>query len=118
MAKVKVFRCRICGDPYIGLEVPTRCPFCGASQRFFVDAHDWNIDEFNIKLSEISRKNLEAAIKLELGNTAFYECAKNAAEKEKDHYSFAKFKTLMKVEKEHAAAISKFLKISSSDLEK
>jgi rubrerythrin len=118
MAKVKVFRCRICGDPYIGLEAPTRCPFCGASQRFFVDAHDWNIDEFNIKLSEISRKNLEAAIKLELGNTAFYECAKNAAEKENDHYSFAKFKTLMKVEKEHAVAISKFLKISASDLEK
>jgi hypothetical protein len=62
--------------------------------------------------------NLETALKLELGNAAFYECAKNAAEKEKDHYSFAKFKTLMKVEKEHAAAISKFLKISAPDLEK
>lgn len=115
---VKVFRCRICGDPYIGLEAPTRCPFCGASQRFFVDAHNWNIDEFSIKLSDITRKNLEAALKLELGNAAFYECAKNAAEKENDHYSFAKFKTLMKVENEHAAAISKFLKISKPDLEK
>jgi rubrerythrin len=118
MSKVKVFRCRICGDPYIGLEAPTRCPFCGASQKFFVDAHDWNSDEFNVKLSEISRKNLQAALKLELGNAAFYECAKNAADKEKDSYSFAKFKTLMKVEKEHAAAISKFLKISAPDLEK
>ncbi len=118
MAKVKVFRCRICGDPYIGLEAPTRCPFCGAPQRFFVDAHYWNLDEFNVKLSEISRKNLEIALKLELGNAAFYECAKNAAEKEKDYYSFAKFKTLMKVENEHAAAISKFLKISIPSLEK
>jgi len=118
MAKVKVFRCRICGDPYIGLEAPTRCPFCGAPQRFFVDAHNWKPDEFNVKLGETSRKNLEAALKLELGNAAFYECAKNATEKEKDHYSFAKFKTLMKVEKEHAAAISKFLKISPPDLEK
>ena len=118
MAKVKVFRCRICGDPYIGLEAPTRCPFCGAPQRFFVDAHDWNTNEFNVKLSEISRKNLDSALKLELGNAAFYECAKNAAEKEKDHYSFAKFKTLMKVENEHAAAISKFLKISTPHLEK
>jgi len=118
MAKVKVFRCRICGDPYIGLEAPTRCPFCGAPQRFFVDAHKWNPDEFNVKLSETTHKNLETALKLELGNAAFYDCAKNAAEKEKDHYSFAKFKTLMKVEKEHAAAISKFLKISPPDLEK
>jgi len=118
MAKVKVFRCRICGDPYIGLEAPTRCPFCGAPQRFFVDAHKWNPDEFNVKLSETAHKNLETALKLELGNAAFYDCAKNAAEKEKDHYSFAKFKTLMKVEKEHAAAISKFLKISPPDLEK
>ncbi len=118
MSKVKVFRCRICGDPYIGLEAPTRCPFCGATQKFFVDAHDWNTEEFKLTLSEISRKNLQSALKLELGNSAFYECAKNSAEKEKDDFNFAKFKTLMKVEKEHAAAISKFLKISPPDLEK
>jgi rubrerythrin len=118
MTKIKVFRCRICGDPYIGLKAPTRCPFCGAPQRFFVDAQDWNSDEFNVKLSEISRKNLEAALKLELGNATFYECAKDAAEKEKDNYSFAKFKALMKVEKEHAATILKFLKISAPNLEK
>jgi rubrerythrin len=118
MAKVKVYRCRICGDPYIGLEAPTRCPFCGAEHRFFVEAQEWDSDEFNVKLSDISRENLEAALKLELGNAAFYECAKNAAEKAEDHYSFAKFKTLMKVEKEHASAISKFLKISTPTLEK
>lgn len=118
MAKVKVFRCRICGDPYIGIEAPTRCPFCGAPQKFFVEAQNWNVDEFNVALSEVSRKNLEAALKLELGNAAFYECAKNAAEKGGDHYSFAKFKTLMKVEREHASAISKFLKIDTPNLEK
>ena len=118
MAKVEVFRCRICGDPYIGVEAPTRCPFCGAPQRFFVAADDWNPDEFNVNLSDISRKNLEAALQLELGNAAFYDCAKNAADGAGDHYNFAKFKTLMKVEREHASAISKFLKISQPDLEK
>ena len=118
MAKVKVFRCRICGDPYIGLEAPTRCPFCGAEHRFFVEAQNWNPKEFDVDLSDVSRKNLEAALKLELGNAAFYECAKNAADKAEDHYSFAKFKTLMKVEKEHASAISKFLRISKKELEK
>jgi len=118
MGKIKVFRCRICGDPYIGSEAPKHCPFCGAPQRFFIKAEDWNPDSFNVKLSETTHKNLEAALKLELDNAAFYECSKNAADKAGDHYSFAKFKALMKVEREHASAISKFLKISQPDLEK
>jgi rubrerythrin len=118
MAKIKVFRCRICGDPYIGSEAPKQCPFCGATQRFFVEAQDWNPDEFNVTLSEISKKNLEAALQLELDNAAFYDCAKNVADKAGDHYSLAKFKALMKVEREHASAISKFLKISRPELEK
>jgi rubrerythrin len=118
MGKIKVFRCRICGDPYIGSDAPMQCPFCGAPQRFFVEAQDWNPDEFNVTLSEMSKKNLEAALQLELDNAAFYDCAKNAAEKEGDHYSLAKFKALMKVEREHASAISKFLKISRPELEK
>ena len=118
MGKVKVFRCRICGDPYIGTEAPTQCPFCGATQRFFIESQDWNSDEFNLTISEVSRKNLEAALQLELDNAAFYDCAKNAAEKAGDKYSYAKFKVLMKVEREHASAISKFLKISRPELEK
>jgi rubrerythrin len=118
MAKIKVFRCRICGDPYIGSEAPKQCPFCGADQRFFVEAQDWNSDEFNVQLSDISKKNLEAALQLELDNASFYDCAKNAADKAADHYSLAKFKALMKVECEHASAISKFLKISRPELEK
>ena len=118
MTKVKVFRCRICGDPYIGAEAPTQCPFCGAIQRFFVEAKNWNPDAFNITLSDVSRKNLEAALQLELDNAAFYDCAKNIADNAGDYYSLAKFKALMKVEREHASAISKFLKISRPDLEK
>jgi len=118
MQKIKVFRCRICGDPYIGNEIPTQCPFCGAPKRFFVEAQDWNTNEFNIKISKITLKNLEAALQLELDNASFYDCAKNAADKAGDHYSLAKFKALMKVEQEHASAISKFLKISRPELEK
>ena len=118
MTKIKVFRCRICGDPYIGSEGPKQCPFCGADQRFFIEAQDWNPDEFNVQLSEISRKNLEAALQLELDNAGFYDCAKNMADKAGDYYGIAKFKALMKVEREHASAISKFLKISRPNLEK
>jgi len=118
MAKIKVYRCRICGDPYIGVDPPTRCPFCGAKTEYFVEADDWNPDEFNVELSETSKENLEAALQLELDNAAFYDCAKNAATKAGDEYSIAKFKALMKVEREHASAISKFLKISRQELEK
>ena len=118
MAKIKVFRCRICGDSYIGEEAPTQCPFCGAPQRFFVGAKDWNPNEFNVDLSVISKKNLEAALKLELDNASFYDCATGIAEKAGDYYGLAKFKALMKVEREHASAISKFLKMSRPELEK
>ena len=118
MAKVKVFRCRICGDPYIGTEAPTQCPFCGAAQRYFVEAEAWNSDEFNVPLSDLAKNDLKSALELELDNTKFYDCAKNAAKKAGDEYSFAKFKALMKVELEHASAISKFLKISLSELKK
>ena len=118
MAKVKVFRCRICGDPYIGTEAPAQCPFCGAAQKFFVEAQDWNPNEFNVELTTVEKEDLEAALKLELDNAAFYDCAKNAAQKVDDEYGIAKFKALMKVEREHASAISKFLKISRPELEK
>jgi rubredoxin len=53
MVKVKVYRCRICGDPYLGTEPPTQCPFCGASQEFLIDAKDWDSNEFNVELSDI-----------------------------------------------------------------
>ena len=118
MAMVKVFRCRICGDPYIGIGAPAQCPFCGAERQYFVEAKDWNPNEFNVELTAVEKEDLEAALKLELDNAAFYDCAKNAAEKIGDHYSFAEFKALMKVEREHASAISKFLKISRPELEK
>lgn len=118
MAKIIVFRCRICGDPFIGTEAPTRCPFCGAKQQYFVEAQHWNLDEFNVKISDVTHKNLKAALQLELDNAAFYDCAKNVSEKAGDQFGFAKFKALMKVEREHASAISKFLKISRPELEK
>ena len=118
MSKIKVFRCRICGDPYIGEEAPKQCPFCGANQKYFVEADVWNTNEFNVKLTSVENNNLKAALKLELDNAAFYDCAKNSAQNAKDEYSIAKFKALMKVEREHAAAISKFLKISPPELEK
>ena len=114
--RVKVFRCRICGDPYIGVSPPTHCPFCGADAKYIIDAHEWDSAEFDVDLSEVSRKNLEAALDLEMGNAAFYACARDKAAAAGDEYMLAKFKCLMKVEDEHASAICKLLKIDKPEL--
>ena len=116
MGKIKVFRCRVCRDPYIGEEPPSRCPFCGAAACYFIPAQEWNPSEYVFEISDKSRTNLYAALELELNNTAFYLCAMNAAKAKGDEYGVAKFKALKKVENEHADAILKFLKIKSPPL--
>ena len=69
------------------------------------------------EISEVSKANLSAALKLELDNAAFYLCATNAAEKAGDDYGYAKFKALGKVESEHAEMIAKALQIDEPALE-
>ena len=105
-------RCRVCHESYIGEESPLRCPFCGAPRRYFVMAEKWDWEPYNnVQIGEVSKANLERALKLELDNTAFYRCAMNVAKKARDDYGYAKFKALMKVENEHAEAICKALRI-------
>jgi rubrerythrin len=118
MGNVRVFRCRICHEPYIGTESPSRCPFCGASTEYLIHAEKWDWSQYNIEISEISKANLERALKLELDNTAFYLCARDAAQNANDDYGYAKFKALMKIEKEHAEVICKALKIKMPEIEK
>jgi rubrerythrin len=69
-------------------------------------------------LSDKAHQDLQAALQLEMDNAAFYDCAKNATKQADDIYSYAKFKALMKVEYEHASAISKFLRKPLPKLEK
>ena len=112
-----MFRCRLCRDPYIGEEPPSRCPFCGAPAWFFVLAEEWNPSDYVFDISDVSKANLEAALQLELSNTSFYLCAMNLAKESGDEYGFAEFKALKKVENEHADAIIKLLKINLPSLE-
>ena len=117
LGKVRVFRCKLCRDPYIGEEPPSRCPFCGAPGWYFIPAEEWNPSEYIFEISDLSKTSLKAALKLELSNTAFYLCAMNASKENGDEYGYAKFKALKKVENEHADAILKLLKIKQPDLE-
>lgn len=106
---MKIFTCKICGEVYIGKEKPLTCPFCGVLNSFLVEAKDW-VSNYDIELTEISRKNLEKALQIELSNTAFYECAKNTLTNQE---AALMFKGLMKVEREHASVFRKLLKPAS-----
>lgn len=101
---MQVFKCKICEEVYLGKEKPTNCPYCGAHSDRIILAKDWKKPE--IELTQISRENLEKALKLEVDNASFYLCASQKAEKQKNKDMF---KRLSKVEKEHAEVISKAL---------
>ena len=103
---VQLFRCKICGDPYIGTHPPGRCPFCGAYEAFIVDIKDYN-ETFDVELSEKERENVEKALDVEISNSQFYFCA---AEKMDSEEGKQLFKALGKVEAEHASIWRKILK--------
>lgn len=106
----KLWRCVICGDPYVGESPPTNCPFCGAHQEFIKEAKEASVI-FEIPLTEKDRANAEHAIRVEVSNAAFYFCA---AEKTDDAEGKLLFKALGKVEAEHASIWRKVLRLSAT----
>ena len=106
---VKLWRCEICGDPYIGDEPPTNCPFCGVYRRYIKEAKDAEVN-FDVELSDKDKANAEYALQVEISNAAFYFCA---AKKTDDEEGKLLFKALGKVEAEHASVWKKILKLES-----
>lgn len=110
---LKVYRCWICGETYLGEEPPTDCPFCGADKEFLKPGEEYV--EPDIELSPRSKENLERALELEVSNASFYFCAYRNADGPRTQ---GMFKRLAKVESEHAEAICKFLKIDLPKISK
>lgn len=104
---VKLWRCVICGDPYVGANPPNNCPFCGAHQEFIVEARDAAVN-FAVPLTDRDRANAEHAIQVEVSNATFYLCA---AGKTDDPECRLLFKALGKIEAEHAAIWKKILRL-------
>jgi len=104
---MNVYRCRICGDPYLGQERPTHCPFCGAHAEHIVLAADYQPVPVG-DLSKKSRENLERALELEVSNSTFYRGAAQVADNEEGQ---AMFSALAKIEAEHASVLCKILGI-------
>ena len=110
--KAKLWRCKICGDPYIGIAPPNRCPFCGAYEKFIVEAKDWK-ETFDVELNEKDLANAKHALEVEISNAQFYFCA---SKKAKDEESKSLFKALGKVEAEHASIWKKILKMDKVEI--
>ncbi|OGS21007.1 MAG: hypothetical protein A3J83_06100 [Elusimicrobia bacterium RIFOXYA2_FULL_40_6] len=104
---MKLWRCEVCGDPYIGEEAPSNCPFCGAKKKYFKEAKQAKAD-FNLSLNEKDLANVKHAFEVEISNSAFYFCA---AGKTDDPEGRLLFKALGKVEAEHASIWKKILKL-------
>jgi len=104
---VKLWRCEICGDPYIGDEAPSNCPFCGAKRKYMKEFNEAKVN-FDVNLNEKDKANAEYALKVEVSNTAFYFCA---AKQVKELEGQKLFKALGKVEAEHASVWKKILKL-------
>ena len=108
---MKVYRCRVCGEVYIGEEKSKSCPFCGAHEDYFVLAGEWELLKSET-LSEVTEENLRKALDLEINNTNFYRTISSGS---KDIRVASMFKGLSKVEREHASAICKHLRIEKPD---
>lgn len=112
MGKYQLFVCKVCGDPYLGTAAPSKCPFCGAYEENLVVAKDWK-PLWGRPIQETSKKNLEVALKLEVGAVNFYQ---NVLEASDDIEVKKLFKAVMKAEREHASTIVKLMDIKMPDM--
>ena len=106
---MKMYRCRICGETYLGSEAPSQCPFCGAHREYLIDTTEYPVDINDIQPTETERADLEASIELETANTRFYLAM--GTHKENAPLSSA-YKRLAKVEAEHCELFCKLADVS------
>lgn len=106
---MRLLRCRICGETFLGTDAPSHCPFCGAHREYFVDTLDYPEDINEVPITEIERDDLHAAIELERSNTRFYLAV--ASHRDDLRLSSA-YKRLAKVEAEHCSLFCKLASVA------
>jgi len=109
MAKATVWRCRICGDSYLGSESPSNCPFCGSRHEYIVATADFPKGDINdVPITDSERVDLQYAAELEITNKTFYVGLGSKGE----HSALlsSAFRALAKVENEHLSIFGKLLK--------
>ena len=101
------YRCEICGETYLGLNPPERCPFCGSAGKMVLPAAEW-LNYGKVEMCKQSYKDCKKALKLELDAYAFYKCS---ASKSDNQVTEAIFQRLMDQELEHAEVFAKAMGI-------
>lgn len=104
--QLNIYRCRICGEVYLGYGPPENCPFCGAHSEFLEEPRVYTPGINDVKLTETESADLKTSIELETSNTRFY--LGMAQRKDNDPLS-ATYKRLAKVEAEHCQVFSDLL---------
>lgn len=106
---MKMYRCRICGETYLGYEAPANCPFCGAHVDFMIMPEEYARDINDIQATETERADLESSIEIERANTRFYL---GMAERKDNDTLRSAYKRLAKVEAEHCSVFCKLAKVA------
>lgn len=106
------YKCRICGETYLGEKKPEDCPYCGADKVYIREIKDYDRLKPK-KVSKQSEENIKEAIELEIDNAKFYYCA---SKKTHNNQESAIFKRLGKIEAEHAEALSELLEIEEKEI--
>lgn len=110
---VKLYVCKICGEPYLGENAPHDCPFCGAPKQY-IDSFENFTEIWNTELNNQEKQELEETLELEINATAYYL---NVAEQSKKYSKTNRlFKQLSRVENEHAEIAAKFLNIKLPEI--
>lgn len=108
--QLKIYRCRICGEVYLGYEAPENCPFCGAHVEFLEAPGRYSAAINDLQLTETERADLESSVELETANCRFYL---GMAQRKDNDTLRATYKRLAKVEAEHCEVFCDLLKIET-----
>lgn len=101
---MEFYRCRICGETYLGDAAPGRCPFCGVTADYFMLTQSFPEDINAIHITEMERADLLTAIELERDNARFYRALSLHREEPK---LASAYKRLANVEAEHCSLFCK-----------
>lgn len=102
--QLSMYRCRICGETYLGYDAPANCPFCGAHVESMQPTSKYPAGINEVQLTETERADLEASIELERANTRFYL---GMAERKDNDTLRSAYKRLARVEAEHCGLFCK-----------
>jgi len=107
--QLRMYRCRICGETYLGYDAPENCPFCGAHVEFMRMPEEYPPAINEIQITEMERADLESSIELELSNTRFYL---GMAERKDNDTLRSTYKRLARIEAEHCSVFCKLAKVA------